>query len=144
MFKKITVAYNGSPEARRALTQAIHLARTLGAELEAITVLQDLPPYSAYAVAADGALLQTLIGDRQEQCAMLHVEARDKASQEGVNLETHVLDGEAVDAIVRFVFHNKTDLLVIGLHRHTSHISRLWSTVYDVALEAPCSILGVH
>jgi hypothetical protein len=49
-----------------------------------------------------------------------------------------------VDAIVHFLAHHKTDLLVIGLHHHQSHISRLWSTVYSLAQDAPCSVLGVH
>jgi nucleotide-binding universal stress UspA family protein len=144
MFRKITVAYNGSPEAARALAQSIHLAKALGAELCAITVQQDLPPYTAYAAAADSSLSRALIEDQQTHCARLHAEARDTALREGVKLETHLLEGNAVDAIVRFLFDNKTDLLVIGLHRHASHISRLWSTVYDVALDAPCCVLGVH
>jgi hypothetical protein len=54
------------------------------------------------------------------------------------------LEGDACETIVRFLLDSKTDLVVIGLHRHTSHISRLWSTVYEVALDAPCSVLGVH
>jgi len=144
MFRKITVAYNGSPEAARALAQAIHIAKALSAELGAITVQQDLPPYTAYAAAADSSLSRELIEDQQAHCARLHSEARDTALREGVKLETHLLEGDAVDAIVRFLLDNKTDLLVIGLHRHTSHISRLWSTVYEVALDAPCSVLGVH
>jgi hypothetical protein len=45
MVRKITVAYNGSPEAVRALAQSIHLAKALGAELCATTVQQDLPPH---------------------------------------------------------------------------------------------------
>jgi nucleotide-binding universal stress UspA family protein len=63
---------------------------------------------------------------------------------ERAELETHLLEGDAVEAIVRFLLDNKTDLLVIGLHRHSSRISRLWSTVYEIALDAPCSVLGVH
>jgi nucleotide-binding universal stress UspA family protein len=38
MFKRITVAYSESPESRRALASAIHLARILGAELQAVTI----------------------------------------------------------------------------------------------------------
>ena len=53
MFKKIAVAYNESAEASRALAQAIHLAKSLGAGLGAITVLEELQPYAAYAAAAD-------------------------------------------------------------------------------------------
>src|SRR5580698_5243876 len=31
-----------------------------------------------------------------------------------------------------------------GLHQRELHISRLWSTVYELAQDAPCSVLGVH
>ncbi len=144
MFKKITVAYNGSPEAGRALAQGIDLAKCLGAELGAITVLEDLPPYAAYAAAADSTLAVTLIEDRQVHCERLHSDAREAALREGVYLKTYLLKGDACETIVRFLLDSKTDLVVIGLHRNTSHISRLWSTVYEVALDAPCSVLGVH
>jgi hypothetical protein len=36
------------------------------------------------------------------------------------------------------------DLLIIGLHQHDFYLSRLWSSVYDLAQDAPCSVLGVH
>ena len=123
------MAYSGSPEAARALAEAIHLAKALGAELCAITIQQDLPPYTAYAAAVDSSLSRALIEDQQVHCARLHSEARETALREGVTLETHLLEGDAVDDIVRFLLDNKTDLLVFGLHRDASRISRLWSTV---------------
>lgn len=144
MFKKITVAYNGSPEAARALAQAIDLARALGAELHAITVLEDLPPYAAFAAAADSTLAVKLIEDAQDQCKLLHSGAQQCALRKGIELKTHLLEGAPCQSIVSFLLDTKTDLVVIGLHRNTSHISRLWSTVYELALDAPCSVLGVH
>ena len=144
MFQKITVAYNGSPEAARALAQAIDLANALRAELHAITVLEDLPPYAAFAAAADSTLTVQLTQDAQDQCKLLHSGAREAALHKGVELQTHLLEGEPCASIVRFLLDTKTDLVVIGLHRNTSHISRLWSTVYEVALDSPCSVLGVH
>ena len=144
MFKKIAVAYNGSPEAGRALAQAIDLAPALGAELHAITVLEELPPYATFAAAADSTLAVKLIDDSQDRCALLHSEARQGALRKGIELETHLLEGDPSQCIVRFLLDTKTDLVVLGLHRNTSHISRLWSTVYEVALDAPCSVLGGH
>jgi nucleotide-binding universal stress UspA family protein len=144
MFKKITVAYNESAEASRALASAIHLAKALGAELRAITIMEDAPAYTAYATAADSSLARSLAEDRRERYELLHAEARETASREGVELVTDLLEGEEAGAILRFLLDNKTDLLVIGLHRKTSHISRLWSTVFEVAQDAPCSVLGVH
>ena len=143
MYKSIAVAYNESPEAGRALASAIHLARILGSELRVITIME-LPAYIAYAAAADSSLPQILLDDRREHYKRLQAEVRETALREGVTVATHLLDGEAASALVEFLFQDKPDLLVIGLHRRTSHISRLWSTVYEVAQEAPCSVLGVH
>jgi hypothetical protein len=46
MFKRIRVAYSQIPEAGRALTAAILLARTLSAQLRAVTILGALPAYT--------------------------------------------------------------------------------------------------
>lgn len=144
MYKRITVAYNESPEASRALASAIRLARMLGAELRAVTILESPPAYTAFAGAADPSLSLIINSDRMQAYERLQSAARQAALREGVELETHLVGGEEVDAIVRFLAHYKTDLLVIGLHHHQSHISRLWSTVYALAQDAPCSVLGVH
>ena len=144
MYKRIAIAYNESPEASRALASAIHLAKALGAELRAITVMQELPPYTAYATAADCSLAGTLTEDRRAFYEQMQANARQIALGEGVELVTELAEGGEVDALVQFLHQYKADLLVIGLHRRESHISRLWSTVYEVAQDAPCSVLGVH
>lgn len=144
MFSKIAVAYNQSPESGRALRKAIHLARVFGSELHAITVLDDPAPYEAFVAAADICLTRTLENDRRESCVALQASARAAALAEGIDLETHMLEGEVCEAIVRFLTDNRADLLVIGLHRQVSHVSRLWSSIFQLALDAPCSVLGVH
>jgi nucleotide-binding universal stress UspA family protein len=144
MFKRITVAYSESPESRRALASAIHLARILGAELQAVTIVEAPPAYTAYADAVDPSLALIINSDRMQAYERLRSDARQAAEREGVALQTHLLQGEEVDAIVGFLDRHQTDLLVIGLHRRESHISRLWSTVYGLAQNAPCSVLGVH
>ena len=66
------------------------------------------------------------------------------AAREGVELVTHLMDTETVGGIVSYVCEHKVDLLVIGLHRRSDRVSRLWSTVYTIAQNVPCSVLGVH
>ena len=144
VFKKIAVAYNESPEAQRALASAIRLAVSLGAELETVTVMADLPSYTAFASAAAPALPQVLRDDRTKFYDTLHDAARASARSHGVELQSHIVEGSAVEAIVGMLRAHKADLLVIGLHQRDSYISRLWSTVYELAQEAPCSVLGVH
>jgi len=144
MFKNIAVAYDESPEAGRALAGAIRLAKTLGVELQTITVMEKLPAYTAFATSADPSMLNVLEEDRSKYYDHLQATARALASRDGVKLTTHLLDGETVDGIVSFVCEHKIDLLVIGLHRRHDRLSRIWSTVYTIAHNVPCSVFGVH
>lgn len=144
MFKKVAVAFDESPEADRALAAAIDLAKTLGLGLLAITAMEKLPAYTAFAAGADASMQAALEADRLKFYEQLQDNARGRALHSGVQLEAHLVDGEAVDGIVDFVCGHKVDLLVIGLHRRHDRLSRMWSTVYTIAQNVPCSVLGVH
>jgi nucleotide-binding universal stress UspA family protein len=140
MFKRIAVAYNESPEARRALASAIHLAKTIGAELRTVTIVQGLPAN----MDSVAALEEVVTSDQLEAYEKLQCEAREAALREGIQLVPHLLEGDEVDTFVRFLVEYKADLLVVGLQHHSSRVSSLWSTVYELANGAPCSVLGVH
>jgi nucleotide-binding universal stress UspA family protein len=144
MYKNIAVAYDDSPEAGRALTAAIDLVRCIGAGLQTITVMEKLPAYTGFATSTDPAMLTTLEDDRMKYYEQMQAKARALAERAGVRLTTNVVDGETVDGIVNFVCEHKIDLLVIGLHRRHDRISRIWSTVYTIAQNVPCSVFGVH
>lgn len=144
MYRKIAVARNESPEAEHALACAIQLAKSLGAELCTITVAVGLPAYTAFAGAADPSLTQVLASDREKFYEVLEEKARAAAQPQGIELQSHIIEGREVEAIVSFLRRQKTDLLVIGLHQRNLYLARLWSTVYELAREAPCSVLGVH
>ena len=144
MFKNIAVAFDESPEADRALTAAISLAKTLGVGLLSITAMENLPAYTAFAAGADASMQATLETDRLKFYEHLRAKARARASREAVQLEAHLLDGEAEGSIANFVCEHKVDLLVIGLHQRHDRLSRMWSTVYTIAQNVPCSVFGVH
>jgi nucleotide-binding universal stress UspA family protein len=144
MFKRIAIAYNESAEAQRALATAIELTRSIGAELETITVVADLPSYTAFAGVAGPSLPRILNEDRIKFYEALAERARQSAHAQGIDVLTNLLEGHEVEAIVRYLREHKTDLLVLGLHQKDLYIARLWSTVYELAKEAPCSVLGVH
>ena len=116
----------------------------MNGELEVITVMADLPAYTAFAGVADPSLPHELEQDRGKFYQRLQEKARALALSHGVELRTHLVEGHGVDAIVDFLRAQKADLLVIGLHQRDFYIARLWSTVYELAQEAPCSVLGVH
>lgn len=144
MFQKIVVAFNESPESERALISAIRLAKSVSAELQTITLVAGLPGYAAYAEATDPALSQVLERDQLESYKHLQEKARERARAHGVELATHLAQGRGPETIVDFLREQKADLLVLGLHQRDLYIARLWSTVYELAQDAPCSVLGVH
>src|ERR1700679_1235848 len=145
MFTKIAVAYDGSPEADRALTASISLAKVLGVGIHTITMLEAPPAYTAFAaVATDGSVLRTLEEDRDAFYEHLQRLAVSKGEAEGVQVITHLENGDTVDSIHHFVRDHQIDLLVIGLHRRSLRMSSLWSIAYSLAQELSCNILGVH
>jgi nucleotide-binding universal stress UspA family protein len=144
MFQKIVVAYNESPESKRALVSAIQLARSLNAELHAVTVMTDPPAYTVYAGALDASISQVLRDDRALFYEQLQERTRAFGISHDIELHSHLVDGSPVEAVVDFLRSHKADLLVLGLHQRDLHIARLWSTVYELAQDAPCSVLGVH
>jgi nucleotide-binding universal stress UspA family protein len=144
MFRRIVAAYNESPESHRALDTAIRLAASVRAELHTVTAMEDLPAYTAFAGVADPSLPRVLKQDRLRSYQELQEKARVQVQVHGIELQNHLVEGQPVEAIIEFLRRQKADLLVIGLHQHDLHISRLWSTVYELAQDAPCSVLGVH
>jgi hypothetical protein len=53
--------------------------------------------------------------------------ARYAAQREGVILTTELVEGDEVQAIMECVQRNQSDLLVLGLRRHSLLFSRLWN-----------------
>jgi nucleotide-binding universal stress UspA family protein len=144
MFRRIVAAYNESRESQRALDTAIRLAASLRAELLTVTAAEALPSYTAFAAVADPSLPRELEQDRLGVYQALQEKARVQVHGHNIELQSHLVEGPPVEAIIQFLWRQKADLVVIGLHPHDFHIARLWSTVYELAQDAPCSVLGVH
>ncbi len=145
MFKRILVAYDESPASGRALLTGIHLAKSLNAELRAVSVQEKLPAYDGYIdaeVPGGTALLQQ---EASEYYRKLQSEAQEAARQEGIALATELIEGDEVEAIVACAQRTHSDLLVVGIHRHPLLLSRLWNhTADDLAQRVDSSLLGVH
>ena len=144
MFRRIVAAYNESPESQRALNTAIRLAASLQAELHTVTAAEALPAYTAFAAVGDPSLPRALKQDRLRVYQELQEKARVQVQGHDIELQSHLIEGHEVEAILDFLRRQKADLLVIGLHPRDLYIARLWSTVYGLAQDAPCSVLGVH
>ena len=145
MFKRILVAYDESPASGRALLTGIHLAKTLNAELRAVSIQEKLPPYGGYIDAEVPGGTALLRQQASEYYRKLQTEAQEAARQEGIALTTELVEGDEVEAIVECVQRIHSDLLVVGIHRHPLLLSRLWNhTAHDLSQRVASNILGVH
>jgi nucleotide-binding universal stress UspA family protein len=144
MFTKIVVALNDLPESQRALRTGIELARTCNAKLATVSILGGLPAYTSFAIVVDPNVPDEMKEDRRRAHSELHEKASLLAQEHGVRAKGSIIEGQQVQATLHFLKDERADLFVIGLHQHDFYFSRLWSSVYDLAQEAPCSVLGVH
>jgi nucleotide-binding universal stress UspA family protein len=144
MFSKIAIALNDLPESQRALRTAIDLARVCNAELATVSIIGDLPAYASFSVVVDPGASAAMMEERRHLHEEMHEKAANLARELGVHAQGSIVDGKEVRAILHFLKEQNADLLVVGLHQHDFYLSRLWSSVYDLAQDATCSVLGVH
>ena len=144
MYKRMMVAYDESPEAKRALTRAIELAKLMGAELRMVTVSEPLPAYVAYADVAFPGSERIMTDERQSFYNKLQEDAKVRAAESGLIADGVIIEGDEVSGIVDSVTSWNADLLVIGRRHHTSPFAGVWGgTVHEIAERTRCNILGV-
>lgn len=144
MYKRMIVAYDESPEAKRALAHAIELAKLMDAELRLVTVSEPLPAYVAYADAAFPGSTKILSEERENFYNKLQEEAKARAAEGGLVADSVIVEGDEVASIVNSVTSWYADLLVIGRRHHTSPLPRMWGgTVHEIAERTSCNILAV-
>jgi nucleotide-binding universal stress UspA family protein len=144
VYKRMIVAYDESPEAKRALTHAIELAKLMGAELRLVTVSEPLPAYVAYADAGFPGAKRMFADERENFYNKLQEEAKVRAAEGGVAADGVIVEGDEVEGIINSVTSWHADLLVIGRRHHSSPFTRIWGgTVHEIAERTRCNILGV-
>lgn len=145
MFKKIAVAFDESPEARRAFRSALELAKLAGAELTLITVIENLPSYIGYvsAVAPDVPVL--LKNQRHAFYADLHRKAKETAEEAGVAMHSRTIESNEIEGLLQLIDDICPDLLVLGLRLEPGGLGGfMGGTVHRLALHAKCNMLGIR
>ncbi len=139
MFEKILVAHDGSDGAQNAFDVAVELASQLKAHLHMISVEEDIPRYAETMLEVDDEK------DAEDSYfGQLAAQAKRRAALHNVAIETSVVAGHEVKAIVDFAKAGDFDLLVIGYHGHSRVYEHLWGgTSQNLARVAHCSVLIV-
>lgn len=140
MYKVVVVGTDGSPTASKAVETAAGIARSLGAQLHVIT---------AYQVAVSG--LAQVSGAAIVDTGALHEDAQKRAKVvgdrviesygDGLKIEAHVVNADAVNAILNTAGAVGADLIVVGSKGMKGARRYLGSVPNSVAHSAQCAVL---
>lgn len=140
MYKRILLAYDGSPSGQKALLDCRELAQWSQAELALVAVL----PMNVGLVSLEGGVYDSAMMER-ERAAMQNVldDGLRRLQASGYQAKGSLLTGDTVDEITAHAKKIEADLIVVG-HKHLDGwAARWWKTSVSKALiaQAPCSVL---
>ena len=117
-YKKLLVAFDGSPSSENALRQAFRLAE---AERSWIKVLAVVPSYEGDIDMTGVKDIEAVLRGPAEK---LIAKAKEIAAQEKVNILTNIEQGEAYETIIEVAEEENCDLIVMG-RRGIRHVERM-------------------
>jgi nucleotide-binding universal stress UspA family protein len=136
-YQTMLLAYDGTPEGRRALQEGAEVAKHFRAKTHLLAVIAD-DAGAAMAQAASAAppmeRTQFYQGTLNEGVKFL--------KGEGLDATGHLVHGEPVEEIVKLAERIKADLVVVG-HRERGPVARWWNTPTSMSLldKLDCSVL---
>ena len=133
MFKKITVGYDGSDRALRAVEEAADLAAGLGASLHIVTAVpkDDLHGFGA----GSDARWMSDIEIAKDQLANL------ASKMKHLDVTTAAVVGSPATSLVNEAELTHSDVIVVG-NKNVQGLTRILGNVAEgVAAKAPCAVL---
>jgi nucleotide-binding universal stress UspA family protein len=145
VFARIVVGTDGSETAAEAVRQAVDLAKIAGASLSIVSAYEPVSKRRLEGEQAGApADVQHEIGPREDVNLVLDAAAA-AAKQEGVDVQTHPVEGGPSDALLSVADETNADLIVVGNKGMTGAKRFLLGSVpNNVSHHAPCSVMIVR
>jgi len=145
VFTHIVVGTDGSETAGQAVQQAVELAKLSNGELSIVSAYE---PVSKQRVAGEQkdapADVQHEINPREDVNIVLDA-AASSAKANGIDVQTHAVEGNPADAILSVAEKTGADLIVVGNKGMTGARRFLLGSVpNNVSHHAPCSVIIVR
>lgn len=140
MYKKILVSYDGSEGAKKALINAIQIAKSFNAELTALWVGGFMPYYheTVAEIEEENKAIDSF-------SAKLKKEIKTKAQENNIGIEFIHLQGNPAKLIVEYSEKKSIDLIVIGCKGHSTIWGNDIGHVTDkVSEKAKCNVLIIR
>jgi nucleotide-binding universal stress UspA family protein len=145
VFSSIVVGTDGSETARKAVGQAVDLAKQIGASLHIVSAYE---PVSGARLREERrevtADLEWAVNPREDVDTTLK-ESAVLAKDAEVTAETYARQGDAADAILDVAEERGADLIIVGNKGMTGAKRFLLGSVPNkVSHHAPCSVLIIR
>jgi nucleotide-binding universal stress UspA family protein len=145
VFTRIVVGTDGSDTAAEAVRQAADLAKLSAAQLSIVSAYE---PVSKRRLEGEQqgapADVQHEIGPREDVNLVLDAAAA-AARKEGIEVQTHPVEGSPSDAILEVAEQTRADLIVVGNKGMTGARRFLLGSVpNNISHHAPCSVMIVR
>lgn len=142
MYRKILVAYNGTPESRFALQECIHLMPGPSAQIHLLAVVTPTPIVLAGEFVAAVPTMDEELAEKDAMAQVLEA-GRRTLSDAGLSVTAHLEVGEPVNVIADLVNKHEIELVIVGHSRHKPFAMRWWRGSVDAVLvdKVRCSIL---
>jgi nucleotide-binding universal stress UspA family protein len=145
VFTRIVVGTDGSETAGEAVRQAANLAKLSSAQLSIVSAYEPVSKRRVEGEQLDAPTdVQHEIGPREDVNLVLDAAAA-AAKKEGLEVQTHPVEGNPADAILTVAEETGADLIVVGNKGMTGARRFLLGSVpNNVSHHAPCSVLVVR
>ena len=145
MFTRIVVGTDGSETAGEAVRQALDLAKLAGATLSIVSAYAPVSARKVKTQQLDApADVQYEIGPREDVNLVLDTAAAN-ARKEGIEVQTHAVEGDPAEGILSVAEETKADLIVVGNKGMTGARRFLLGSVpNNISHHAPCSVMVVR
>jgi nucleotide-binding universal stress UspA family protein len=145
VIRSIVVGTDGSETARKAVQEAIDLAKQVGASIDIVSAYEPVSQQrlreEARQVPGD---LQWMVNPREDVDETLKA-AAEEIRAAGVAVEIFAREGDPADAILDVAEERGSDLIVVGNKGMTGAKRFLLGSVPNkVSHHAPCSVLIVR
>ena len=145
MFTRIVVGTDGSETAAEAVRQATDLAKLSGATLSIVSAYAPVSKKRTGAEQREApADVQYELGPREDINLVLDSAAAE-AKKEGIEAQTHPVEGDPAEAILSVAEQTKAYLIVVG-NKGMAGARRflLGSVPNKVSHHAPCSVMIIR